>query len=173
MTYSLGVVGRVALWWHDLVRDMVGIWAVCLHFVSPFWIWILLMLNQHLPTDIEPHLKEIIELVQEGKIRHVGVSNFNLKECKLAKRILEDAGLKLYGVQNHYSIISRVNKGIVPVCGCRKPKQVKELAEATNVVLTKKEIKILELSADKANARIMGPDLFRPFVKKEKRNLSF
>ena len=66
-----------------------------------------------------------------------------------------------------------VNKGIVPVCGGRKPKQVKELAEATNVVLTKKEIKILELSADKANARIMGPDLFRPFVKKEKRNLSF
>lgn len=201
----------------------------------------------HLPTDIEPHLKEIIKLVQEGKIRHVGVSNFNLKECKLAKRILEEAGLKLYGVQNHYSIISRewetnglldwcrendisfwawavleegmlvdprvktkgsvmklifnrqkrkmrvlyrnmiriadahritvpqvaiafcVNKGIVPVCGCRKPKQVKELAEATNVVLTEKEIKILELSADKANAKIMGPDLFRPFVKKEKK----
>lgn len=53
----------------------------------------------HLPTDIEPHLKEIIELVREGKIRYVGVSNFDLEECRLAKRILENAGLKLYGVQ--------------------------------------------------------------------------
>ena len=34
----------------------------------------------HLPTDIEPHLKEIIVLAKEGKIRHIGVSNFNLEE---------------------------------------------------------------------------------------------
>ena len=61
----------------------------------------------HLPTDIEPHMQEIIELANEGKIRHVGVSNFNLEECKTAKRILGKAEMKLYGVQNHYSIISR------------------------------------------------------------------
>ena len=61
----------------------------------------------HLPTDIEPHMKEIIALAKEGKIRHIGVSNFNLDECKTARRILEKTGMKLYGVQNHYSIISR------------------------------------------------------------------
>lgn len=200
----------------------------------------------HLPTDIEPHLKEIIELVNEGKIRYVGVSNFNLDECKLAKQILEDAGLKLYGVQNHYSIISReweqnglldwckengisfwawavleegmltdpraktkgslmklifsrqkrklhslyqvmiktanaheitvpqvaiafcACKGIVPLCGCRKPKQVKELAQAVKIKLSFEEMVMLESEADKANAKIMGPDLFRPFVKRSK-----
>lgn len=200
----------------------------------------------HLPTDIEPHMKEIIELANEGKIRYVGVSNFDLDECRLAKQILEDAGLKLYGVQNHYSIIShewekngllkwcrengisfwawavleegmltdpRVKtkgsvmklifsgqkrrlrklyqvmiktadshgitvpqvaiafcacKGIVPLCGCRKPKQVKELAQAVKIKLSPEEISGLEAAADKANAKIMGPDLFRPFVKKSK-----
>lgn len=200
----------------------------------------------HLPTDIEPHMKEIIELVKEGKIRHVGVSNFDLDECRLAKRLLEAAGLSLYGVQNHYSIISRewekngllewcrengisfwawavleegmltdprvktkgslmklifssqkrrlrklhqvmiktadshritvpqvaiafcACKGIVPLCGCRKPKQVKELAQAVRIQLTPEEISRLEAAADKAGAKIMGPDLFRPFVKKSK-----
>ena len=37
----------------------------------------------HLPTDIEPHMQEIIVLAKEGKIRHVGVSNFNLEEGML------------------------------------------------------------------------------------------
>ena len=58
------------------------------------------------------------------------------------------------------------NKGIVPLCGCRKPKQVAELAEAVKVVLTADEIKQLEAAADKSQAKIMGPDLFRRFVKK-------
>lgn len=61
----------------------------------------------HLPTDIEQHLSEMIELFKEGKIRHIGVSNFNLAECKLSEQILEKAGIPLYGVQNHYSIIAR------------------------------------------------------------------
>lgn len=200
----------------------------------------------HLPTDIKPHMLEIIELVREGKIHHVGVSNFNLEECKIAKELLEDAGLTLYGVQNHYSIISReweengllawcqengisfwawavleegmlvdprvrtkgsimkvlfnrqkrklkglyqrmikiagqheisvpqvaiafcANKGIVPICGCRRPKQVEELADAVKVVLSAEEIRQLETAADRAHAKIMGPDLFRPFVKKAK-----
>ena len=200
----------------------------------------------HLPTDIKPHMQEIIELVREGKIHHVGVSNFNLEECKIAKQLLEDAGLTLYGVQNHYSIISReweengllawcqenrisfwawavleegmlvdprvrtkgsimkvlfnrqkrklkglyqrmikiagqheisvpqvaiafcANKGIVPICGCRRPKQVEELADAVKVVLSAEEIRQLETAADRAHAKIMGPDLFRPFVKKAK-----
>ena len=200
----------------------------------------------HLPTDIKPHMKEIIQLVKEGKIHHVGVSNFNLKECKLAKHILGANGLKLYGVQNHYSLISRewetngllkwcqknnisfwawavleegmlvdprvktkgsimklffnrqkrklnnlykamievgtaheitvsqvaiafcANKGVVPMCGCRKPKQVEELAEAVKVKLSAAEILKLETAADRANAKIMGPDLFRMFVRKNR-----
>ena len=52
-------------------------------YVEVFWL--------HLPTDIEDHLKEIIELYNEGLIKYIGVSNFTLEECKLSKRILDAA----------------------------------------------------------------------------------
>ena len=61
----------------------------------------------HMPNDIPQYMEELIELYREGKIGHIGVSNFNLQECKLAKSILDKAGIPLYGVQNHYSLIDR------------------------------------------------------------------
>lgn len=200
----------------------------------------------HLPTDIKEHLEEIIELYKEGKIRYIGVSNFTLEECKRSKEILDEVGIPLYGVQNHYSIICRdwedngllkwckdndiafwawavleegllvdprikkkspmkftfnrkvkklnrlykimirvaerhdikvpqvamafcSSKGIVPMCGCRKPEQVKDLAEAIDIKLTSGEIKRLEEAADEANVKIMGADIFRAFVLKDKK----
>jgi len=60
-------------------------------------------------------------------------------------------------------------KGVIPMCGCRKPEQVKDLAEAVQVKLTDEEIRRLETVADEAKVKIMGPDLFRPFVLKERR----
>lgn len=201
----------------------------------------------HLPTDIEQHLNEIIELYNEGKIKHIGISNFDLEECKLSKRLLDNAGIPLYGVQNHYSLISReweknglidwckennisfwawavleegmltdprvktkfslmklymnrqkkkmhdlyrvmiaiskrhgitvpqvaeaycVNKGIVPICGCRKPNQVRELAEAVEVKFSSKEIQLLEKTADLSGAKVLGHDLFRFAVLKKRR----
>ncbi|MBP3249837.1 MAG: aldo/keto reductase [Ruminococcus sp.] len=200
----------------------------------------------HLPTDIEQHLAEIIGLYNEGKIRNIGVSNFTLEECRLAKRILDKAGIPLYGVQDHYSLISReweknglldwcrengiafwawavleegmltdprvktkfslmkcfmnrqkrkmyelyrvmiavakrhditvpqvaeaycVNKGVVPICGCRKPKQVRELAEAVNVKLTSGEVRKLEEAAEQSGAKVLGHDLFRFAVLKKR-----
>ncbi|MBQ9279296.1 MAG: aldo/keto reductase [Lachnospiraceae bacterium] len=200
----------------------------------------------HLPTDIKEHLEEIIELYKEGKIRYIGVSNFTLEECKRSKEILDEAGIPLYGVQNHYSIICREwedngllkwckdndiefwawavleegllvdprikkkspmkftfnrkvkklnrlykimirvaerhdikvpqvamafcsSKGIVPMCGCRKQDQVKDLAEAIDIKLTSGEIKRLEEAADEANVKIIGADIFRAFVLKDKK----
>lgn len=200
----------------------------------------------HLPTDIEQHLSEMIELYKEGEIHHIGVSNFDLNECILAKNILDKAGIPLYGVQNHYSIISRewekngllnwcrendisfwawavleegmltdprikrkfslmgfimqrqkrkmhelyrimtavakrhdltvpqvaeafcASKGIVPICGCRKPEQVRQLAEAVNVRLSQGEIRRLEEAADNCNAKVLGHDMFRVFVPKKR-----
>lgn len=199
----------------------------------------------HLPADIEQNLKEIIALAKEGKIRRIGVSNFNLEECKLAQQILADAGLSLYGVQNHYSLLARdwersgllawckqngvafwgwavleegllvdpriktkgtimklifngqkrkmqtlyqtmieiaaahgitvpqvaiafcANKGVVPICGCRKPKQVQELAQAAHVKLATEELTRLESAADRTGARVLGADMFRAFVRKK------
>ncbi len=202
----------------------------------------------HLPTDIEAHLLEIIELYKEGRIKHIGVSNFTLDECKRSKEILNSFGIPLYGVQNHYSIICRdweqngllkwcrdngvlfwgwavleeglladpkvrknspmkfafnrkvkkltelynvmidlvaqheikvpqvamafcASKGVVPMVGCRKPEQVKALSQAAGIKLADEEIRRLEEAADKANVKIMGADIFRPFVLKEKKKI--
>lgn len=200
----------------------------------------------HLPSDIEANLSEIIDLYKEGKIKHIGISNFTLEECVKAKAILDKAGIPLYGVQNHYSLINREweknglvdwcfrngisfwawavleegmltdpkvktkmslmklmfnrkkrklhslyqlmekvgevhgitipqvamafcsSKGVVPVCGCRKPYQVDQLQDAVSVTLSDSEIKSLENEADKLNVKILGADMFRFAVKKSK-----
>lgn len=72
----------------------------------------------HLPMDIEKNLAETIELFREGKIRHIGISNFTLDEAKKAKAILDASGISLYGVQNHYSLINREweKNGLVDWC---------------------------------------------------------
>lgn len=200
----------------------------------------------HLPNAVRENVEEMIDLYQEGKIRHIGVSNFNLEECKAVKKQLDAAGIPLYGVQNHYSIINRdwekdglvawchengiafwawavleegvlagpkksgekwsimkgifnrkrkklyhlfavmkrigdkhngltiaqmamafvATKGIVPVCGCRKPKQVQELYDAAHTVLSPAEMRKLEQMADELDVKIFGKDLFRFAVKK-------
>ena len=197
----------------------------------------------HLPMDIEQNLAEMIQLHREGKLNHIGISNFTLEECKKANSILNEAGIPLYGVQNHYSLINReweekgvvdwcrdnnisfwawavleegmltdprvkssksimklmfqrkreklhslyvlmhhigkhhqitipqvamafcASKGIVPVCGCRKPYQVEQLYEAVNVQLSAKEILLLEQEANKCRVKILGSDMFRFMVR--------
>ena len=199
----------------------------------------------HLPNSIRENLSEMIELYREGKIRNIGVSNFNLEECRLARQILLDAGTDLYGVQNHFSLLDRKwekeglvswchengisfwawavleegtlvppkktekktimklifsrkrkklyllykvmreigkahrlsipqvamcyvsSKGIVPICGCRKPYQVKELAGAVKVSLGPDELAMLEKAADQTGVKILGADMFRFAVKKK------
>lgn len=197
----------------------------------------------HLPMDIEQNLNEIIMLYKEGKIRHIGISNFTLEECKQAKAILDISGIPLYGVQNHYSLLNREweqkgvvdwckenhilfwawavleegmltdpniktsksimklvfnrkkkklyplyelmsdighrynitipqvatafcsSKGIVPICGCRKPYQVEQLAQAINTRLSNEEIKQLESESERINVKILGADMFRFMVR--------
>ena len=199
----------------------------------------------HMPNDITQYIEELVVLYREGKIKNIGVSNFNLEECKLAKSILDKAGVSLFGVQNHYSLIDRewekngllswcrengvqfwawavleegiltgpkqkdekfaimkaiysrkrrklnrlfalmkevgeshdltipqvaisfvANKGIVPICGCRKPYQVEQLGGAANTKLSEAEMKKLEELADEVNIKILGPDLFRFAVRR-------
>ena len=59
-----------------------------------------------------------------------------------------------------------VNKGIVPICGCRKPYQVEQLGIAANTKLSKAEMKKLEEVADELNVKVLGPDMFRFAVRK-------
>ena len=74
----------------------------------------------HLPMDIEENLAETVELYREGKIHNIGISNFTLEECRTAKSVLDRAGVPLYGVQNHYSLINREWEKN-PSGGCTEP----------------------------------------------------
>ena len=68
-------------------------------YVDVYWL--------HLPNSIEENLSEMASLYRQGRIRSIGISNFNREECRRAKMILEEADIPLYGVQNHYSLLDR------------------------------------------------------------------
>lgn len=79
-------------------------------YVDIYWI--------HRPSDVEKWTKQLIPLVKSGKIKNVGVSNHNLAEIKQAEKILNDAGIKLAAVQNHFSLLYRSSEkaGIIDYC---------------------------------------------------------
>lgn len=80
------------------------------NYIDIYWI--------HNPKNVEKWTKEIIPLVKMNKIKHIGVSNHNLDEIKLAVSILEKEGLELSAVQNHYSLLYRESEeaGIIDWC---------------------------------------------------------
>jgi aryl-alcohol dehydrogenase-like predicted oxidoreductase len=61
-------------------------------------------------TPIDETLGALEELVQEGKVRYLGSSNFSAKQ-------IEEAGTRFVSAQNHYSLVEReVEDEILPVC---------------------------------------------------------
>jgi aryl-alcohol dehydrogenase-like predicted oxidoreductase len=62
--------------------------------------------------DVREALETVAELREEGKVRHVGVSNFNVQELQLAEQILDPISL-----QPPYSLIDRdIENDILPYC---------------------------------------------------------
>lgn len=72
----------------------------------------------HNPADVERWTPLLAELVKEGRIGRVGVSNHNLAQIKRAQQILEAHGATLSAVQNHYSMLYRSSEdaGILDYC---------------------------------------------------------
>lgn len=72
----------------------------------------------HNPADVKRWTPQLIPLMKSGKVRHVGVSNHNLDEIKLAASILAEEGLRISAVQNHYSLLYRSSEkaGIIDYC---------------------------------------------------------
>ncbi len=72
----------------------------------------------HNPIDYKKWLPYMAELCREGYISEIGLSNFGLEELKDAESILAKYGIKPYGVQNHYSLLSRSSEtaGIIDYC---------------------------------------------------------
>jgi aryl-alcohol dehydrogenase-like predicted oxidoreductase len=62
--------------------------------------------------DVREALETVAELREEGKVRYIGVSNFNVAELELAKRIVDPVSL-----QPPYSLIDRdIENAILPFC---------------------------------------------------------
>lgn len=59
------------------------------------------------------------------------------------------------------------NKGVVPICGCRRLQQVKELSQAVNTILTEEEIRRLE----KISVHIIQTEIFYLYYRKLRRNV--
>lgn len=72
----------------------------------------------HNPLDAPKWVKELIPLAKSGKIGRIGLSNHNLAEIKEAQAILEQEGLKISAIQNHYSLLNRSSEasGILDYC---------------------------------------------------------
>jgi aryl-alcohol dehydrogenase-like predicted oxidoreductase len=68
-------------------------------------------------TPIEETLGALDELVQAGKARHVGSSNFSAGEVHAADELASSRGLSRFvSAQNHYSLLEREAEGeLVPV----------------------------------------------------------
>ncbi|WP_040830194.1 aldo/keto reductase [Nocardia jiangxiensis] len=79
-------------------------------YVDLYWI--------HNPADVARWTPLLIPLLRSGRIKHVGVSNHNMKEIALADQILGEAGFRVEAVQNHYSLLYRSSEraGILEHC---------------------------------------------------------
>lgn len=72
----------------------------------------------HNASNIEKWTKQAAELFKSGKVKHIGVSNHNLKQVQQASGILESYGIHFDAVQNHYSLLYRKSEeeGILDWC---------------------------------------------------------
>lgn len=62
-------------------------------------------------VPLEDSLGEIARLQQEGKVRHVGVSNFDVHELERARRVVQ-----VVSVQNRYNVADRSSDPVLEVC---------------------------------------------------------
>jgi pyridoxine 4-dehydrogenase len=66
-------------------------------------------------VPIEDSVGELAKLQQEGKIKHIGVSNFGVAELERVARIA-----KIVSVQNRYNITDRQSDDVIAYCEQRK-----------------------------------------------------
>ena len=62
-------------------------------------------------VPLEESMGELARLREEGKVRHVGVSNFGVDELARARRIVP-----IVSVQNRYNVADRSSEAVLEVC---------------------------------------------------------
>ena len=78
-----------------------------LHFLEPYSIANYMVHNPHSFSSPEAEMDAMADLVEAGKIRSVGVSNFNATRMRRAQAALAKRGLPLAVNQMHYSLLYR------------------------------------------------------------------
>jgi aryl-alcohol dehydrogenase-like predicted oxidoreductase len=58
-------------------------------------------------SSVASEMRQMAKLAEQGKIRNVGVSNFNAKRMREADRVLREHGLRLASNQVKYSLLDR------------------------------------------------------------------
>jgi aryl-alcohol dehydrogenase-like predicted oxidoreductase len=77
--------------------------------------------QMHVPdkdTPIEETLGALHELVQEGKVRFIGSSNFSAEQLQRADDVAKEQGISRFvSAQNHYSLVEReIEQDVLPKC---------------------------------------------------------
>jgi pyridoxine 4-dehydrogenase len=62
-------------------------------------------------VPLQDSIGMLVELQREGKIRHIGVSNVNLRQLEQARKFAT-----VVSVQNRYNLTDRTHEGVVDVC---------------------------------------------------------
>lgn len=103
---------QMAAMYHDSVEEMcdASLERMGMDYFDIYWI--------HNPIGAPEYTKQLIPLLQSGKVKTVGVSNHNLAQIKEANEILGAAGYRVSAVQNHFSLMNRssVDSGILDYC---------------------------------------------------------
>ena len=76
-----------------------------------FWI--------HKPNNLTQNLQEAVPLLQDGRIRSIGISNVSLKDIRTAEDILSREGLSLGAVQNHFSLLRNDQQPLIDYCNSK------------------------------------------------------
>ena len=62
-------------------------------------------------VPLEESLGALVDMQRAGKIRHIGVSNFDVKELERARKVAS-----IVSVQNRYSVVDRASDDVVDYC---------------------------------------------------------
>jgi aryl-alcohol dehydrogenase-like predicted oxidoreductase len=86
--------------------------------LSPYGITVYQIHNSHSFSGITEQMSAMASLVKTGKIKYVGVSNFNASQLRIAYRELNNYGIKLVSNQCRYNLLKRdvESNGILDIC---------------------------------------------------------
>jgi len=73
-----------------------------------FWI--------HKRNNLPENLNEAVPLMNDGRIKSVGISNVSMSDIKTAESFLDKQGLRLGAVQNHFSLLRNDQQPIIDYC---------------------------------------------------------